>query len=255
MIVDLHCHLLPGVDDGPKTMAEALQMAQAAVTEGIQYSLVTPHHLNGVYCNHPKDILDRTRQFQSALKAAHIPLTLYASQEVHLTGKLLEALAQKDILFVDPHERYLLLELPRDGVPAYTWDMLDELHARQIQVIIVHPERNQGIQAEPDLLYRLVAAGCLSQLTAGSYVGRFGKKTQRLTEQFIAAGLGHIFASDAHNLQGRRFYLAAAFQKLKAKKAEIATDYQRNAIALINGEAMTPRNFHKITKYKRFWLF
>lgn len=255
MIVDLHAHLLPGVDDGPKTKGQALQMAQTAVTEGIRYSLVTPHHLNGTYQNHPKAVLAKTRQFQADLKANHIPLKIYASQEVHLTGRLLDALAQKDILFVDPHDRYLLLELPRDGVPAYTWDMLDELQARQIQVIIVHPERNQGIQADPDLLYRLVATGCLSQLTAGSYVGRFGKKIQRLTERFIAAGLGHLLASDAHNLQGRSFYMAQAFQRLHLKNAKVALTYQRNAIRLINGETIAPVDFHKITKRKYFWLF
>ncbi|MFD1672044.1 tyrosine-protein phosphatase [Agrilactobacillus yilanensis] len=254
-LIDLHCHLLPGVDDGPKTLAQALTLAKAAVKEGIGYSLLTPHHLNGVYDNPRQKVCLQTQLFQKALQQAQIPLTVFPGQEVHLSGALLTEIQQDKILFADNTGRYLLLELPYDAIPTYTWQMVDTLLAQQIRPVIVHPERNLGIQADPALLYQLVQAGCLSQLTAGSYVGVFGKKTQRLTRRFIEAGLGHCFASDAHQLNGRSFYMRQAFQKLQQHAPQCVTDYQQNALHIVNGDPVTIAPFKIVKKYQRFWLF
>lgn len=257
-LIDLHCHMLPGVDDGAKDLPFALEMARAAVKENISHILLTPHHMDGDYTNHKRDVLVRVANFQSSLKNAGIPLTVFPGQEVHLTGELLQAIDQDDILFMDEGGRYLLLELPHSGVPEYTQDMIFELLARGITPVIAHPERNHGFQKHPDKLYDFVEMGCLTQLTSSSYLGIFGKDVEKLTEKMIDAGLGFAFSSDAHNFKGRRFVMREAFQKLEKKKGrDLAMRFNANAKAIINGDDVTRGTAQRISSFKkkRFWLF
>jgi len=258
-LIDLHCHILPGVDDGSKDLRMSLDLARAAVDQGISHSLLTPHHMDGQYTNHKMAVISETAEFQAALNEKKIPLTVYPSQEVHLTGELMEAVAADDILFMDETNKYLLLELPHDGIPEYANDMIFDLITRGIIPVIAHPERNQGIQITPDRLYEFVKMGCLTQLTASSYVGIFGKKVQKLTEEIIKANLGFTFASDAHNFKGRRFLMKEAFDKLEAEEGmEKAELFNTNAKNIINGDAVSEMDYQKlssITKKKRFWFF
>lgn len=100
-LIDLHCHLLPGIDDGSKDMATSLQLASQAVENGVDFALLTPHHMNGVYVNHREDVIRRTDEFAQALRENNIPLTVFPGQEVRINGDLLTALDQQDILFAD----------------------------------------------------------------------------------------------------------------------------------------------------------
>ncbi|WP_269148136.1 CpsB/CapC family capsule biosynthesis tyrosine phosphatase [Pediococcus damnosus] len=122
--------------------------------------------------------------------------------------------------------------------------------------VLVHPERNQGFMQNPDQLYEFVAQGCLTQLTASSYVGVFGTHVQEFTEQIINAGMGFIFASDAHNFKGRNFKMAQAFEKLEKNKGErFAEVYKENAKSIINGDDVVFGEIHHIhdIKRKRLW--
>jgi len=257
-LIDLHCHILPGVDDGSKDLQMSLDLAKVAVDQGISHSLLTPHHMDGDYTNHKKDVIRKTNDFQNALNNAGIPLTVFPSQEVHLTGELMDAIAADDILFMDETNRYLLLELPHDGIPAYTADMIFDLTTRGITPVIAHPERNLGIQENPDKLYDFVKMGCLSQLTSSSYLGVFGEKVQTLTEKIITANLGFAFASDAHNFKGRRFLMKEAFERLeKEEGTSKANLFNVNAKNIINGDVVGEMDYKKISSMtrKRFWLF
>ena len=120
VMVDLHCHLLPGVDDGSKSMEISLRMAREAVENGVTHALLTPHHMNGRYVNHKQDVIRLTKQFADELERHNIPLTVFPGQEVRINGNLLEALDNDDILFADTGNRYLMLEFPDDDVPHYT---------------------------------------------------------------------------------------------------------------------------------------
>lgn len=254
-MVDLHCHLLPGVDDGSKDMATSLRLAKEATANGITHALLTPHHMNGRYVNHKQDVIRRTREFQEELRAHGIPLTVFPGQEVRINGQLLEALDHDDILFADADGRYLMLEFPDDDVPHYTGRMVFDLQQRGIVPVIVHPERNTKIMAKPELLYELLQRGCLSQITASSYVGTFGKKVERFSRQLIAAGQGYLFASDAHDLPGRKYEMGQAFEKMQREFGpRLAEQYADNARAIINGEDVQP-NRMKPLKKKKFWLF
>ncbi|HJE45706.1 tyrosine-protein phosphatase [Levilactobacillus namurensis] len=257
-LIDLHCHMLPGVDDGAKDLPFALDMARAAVDEGISHILLTPHHMDGDYTNHREDVLNRVANFQQSIQNAEIPLTVFPGQEVHLTGDLLKAIDANDVLYMDEGGRYLLLELPHSGVPEYTEDMIFELKTRGITPVIAHPERNHGFQKHPDKLYDFVEMGCLTQLTSSSYLGIFGKDVEKLTSKIIDSGMGYIFASDAHNFKGRRFVMKEAFDKLvKEKGKDFAEHFNANAKAIINGDDVPRGTAQRISslKKKRFWLF
>ena len=258
-LIDLHCHILPGVDDGAKDMPMALEMAQAAVDQGISHILLTPHHMDANYTNHKKDVIRKTAEFQKAINDNGIPLTVFPGQEVHLTGDLLKAIFADDILFMDSGNRYLLLEFPHTEVPEYAENMIFELTSRGITPVIAHPERNQGFQRDPDLLASFVEMGCLTQLTSSSYLGVFGENVKDLTSKIIKANLGFAFASDAHNFKGRRFLLRDAFGRLeKHEGAQTAQRFNENAKHIINGEDVAVEDFKLISelkKKKRFGFF
>ncbi|WP_137602035.1 tyrosine-protein phosphatase [Paucilactobacillus nenjiangensis] len=240
-MIDLHCHLLPGIDDGSKNMETSLRLAKEAVENGITHALLTPHHMNGVYINHKSDVIQLTEKFQKAINEAGIGLTVFPGQEVRINGDLLQALDDNDILFADDGNRYLMLEFPDDDVPTYTTDMIYQLQMRGIVPIIVHPERNTKIMKHPEIMYQLLEKGCLSQITASSYVGTFGEKVETFSKQLISTGQAYVFASDTHDLPGRKYEMKEAFEKMKSEFGEsLANEYKENAKFIINGDIVVP---------------
>lgn len=174
-----------------------------------------------------------------------------------LLGTDTGALDKDDILFADTAGEYMMLEFPDDDVPHYTNQMIFDLQQRGIIPVIVHPERNTRIMAEPDLIYQLLEKGCLSQITASSYVGTFGKKVESFSRRLIEAGQGYVLASDAHDLPGRKYEMRQAFEKMKREFGQkLADQYQQNAKSIINGENVPLNNLQVLKKErKRFWLF
>ena len=236
VLVDIHSHILPGIDDGSPDLDSSLGLAEAAVADGITHALMTPHTLNGKYLNHKEDIIKETTAFQKALKENNIPLTVFASQEVRLNGNLPQALDNDDILFCDEDGRYMLLEFPSEDVPTYAKDMTFKLLGRGITPIIVHP-------------------GCLTQITASSYVGVFGKEIEKLADQFVEAGQVATFASDAHTLPKRESRMHDAYEKLeKIQGLDVANSFKQNARNIINSDNVS-LNWKPLKKKKRFWLF
>ena len=256
VMVDLHCHLLPGVDDGSSSMKISLRLAREATENGVTHALLTPHHMNGRYVNHKDDVIRQTKDFQKQIDVNNIPLTVFPGQEVRINGGLLKALDDDDILFADTAGRYMMLEFPDDDVPYYTNQMIFDLQQRGITPIIVHPERNTKIMAKPSLIYQLLQKGCLSQITASSYVGTFGKKVENFSRQLIEAGQGYVFASDAHDLPGRKYEMRQAFEKMRREFGqELVDQYQQNAKLIINGENVPLNDLQIIKNKKHFWFF
>ena len=223
-MIDLHCHILPGVDDGAENMEESLEMAKLAVEEGITHILATPHHKAHGWYNEKKELNLLVGEVQKAIDTEEIPLTLFPGQEVRLYGELIEDINEGKIQFIDEEEQYLLIEFPSTSIPAYTERIFYELQTMKITPIIVHPERNRAIQKHPNILKRLVDKGALSQLTAGSYTGQFGKDVKKLSRKLLLANLVHYIASDAHNTEDRLFHmneLSMIFDRLDIDTREV----------------------------------
>lgn len=255
VLVDIHCHILPGVDDGSKNWQTSMKLAKDAVKDGITHAICTPHTLNGRYLNHKKDIIRLTDNFQEMLADAKIPLTVFPGMEVRLSGNLLKAIDNDDILYCDEGGTYMLLEFPSDDVPTYAPEMIYKILQRGITPIIVHPERNNRILKAPTLLQDMLEQGCLVQITASSYTGIFGKKIEQLSHKLIEAGQACTFASDAHDLPNRQYQLSEAYQKMSKEFGDDVTEeWQDNARRIVNGDPVT-MNWRPLKQRKRFLFF
>lgn len=255
-MIDLHCHILHGIDDGAKTIDDSIDMARAAVNEGITHILATPHHMLRDWDNEKSKVLNLVNNLQNELNSREIPLTIFPGQEVRIYGEIIEDIEQNKILFVDEQKQYLLIEFPATSIPHYTERLFYELQSIGVTPIVVHPERNRAIQEHPNRLKNLVNKGALTQLTASSYIGGFGKKIQKLSTQLIGANMVHFIASDAHNVTNRTFHMREAYRKLEKEFGkERKMEFLQTAKDLINGDtviAPTPGSF----KTKRmFGLF
>jgi protein-tyrosine phosphatase len=210
--VDIHCHLLPGIDDGPPDTASALAMAEMAVADGLQTVVATPHQLGSFSHIRGDEIRRQALEMQLELDAAGIPLIVLPGGDVRIDDRLVSLLATGEVLTLGDHGRHVLLELPHEiYVPLE--GLLNSLRRRRICGILSHPERNAGLMAEPRRIAALVDAGCLMQVTAGSLVGAFGSASRQVAEWMLARGLVHFLATDAHGVRARPPLMGPAFHR------------------------------------------
>ncbi|MFS0661264.1 CpsB/CapC family capsule biosynthesis tyrosine phosphatase [Niallia alba] len=213
-MIDIHSHILPGIDDGAQTIEDSIEMAKAAVNEGITTIIATPHHKNNQFNNLKSSILIEVNDLNNVLKQENIPLTVLPGQEVRIYGEVLEDYYKEEILTLN-HTKYLFIEFPSSSVPRYAERLLYELQTEGIIPIIVHPERNKELQEKPELLYQLVKNGALTQVTASSVAGYFGKNVKKFSEQLIEHNLTHFVASDAHNVHNRGFKMVESLDTIE----------------------------------------
>lgn len=256
-MIDIHCHILPNVDDGPDHVELSLAMARQAADEGITHIIATPHHRNGRFENAKADILREVEKFNERLEKENIPVTILPGQETRMNGDMLADYESGNILTLNNTDRYVFVEFPPNDVPAYAAHLLFDLKMKGLVPVIVHPERNRAIMEKPNRLYRLIKDGSLSQVTAASIVGKFGKKIQEFSLELIEHSLVHFIASDAHNVTSRAFHMRAAYREItKEFGYDVADEFQTNAIRVMNGEDIyidEPVEFRR--KKKRFRFF
>ena len=211
-MIDLHCHILPGVDDGAATLDDAVAMARVAASDGILAAVATPHGAEWAYCGSAEETKNRVQDVQAALAQANVALDLLPGLEAHLRPEMGAACTRGEIYTLNS-SRYLLVEFPLQALPVYADQALFNLQLRGIVPIIAHPERNQAIVAGPELLWRMVEKGMLTQITAGSLVGEFGAKTREVAELLVRHRMAHIIASDSHSAMWRAPRLSAAVER------------------------------------------
>ena len=253
-MIDLHCHILPGIDDGARTIQDSLAMAQMAVDQGITHILCTPHHNNGRYTNLPTEVISQVAMLQKTLDEEGIPLNLYEGQEVRISGDLLKQIQDNEILFADLSNRYILIEFPTAEIPLYAETIMFDLLSRGVTPIIVHPERNNKFVEDPNRLIPFLQMGVLTQLTAPSYVGIFGKKIEKTAKIMVEHHMIHMIASDAHNIDKRGFFMKNAYTAIERDQgAEVVTFMKQTARSVMNGEDVVLPEFEEIRK-KKFGL-
>ncbi|MDE2860971.1 MAG: tyrosine protein phosphatase [Chloroflexota bacterium] len=202
-MLDLHCHILPGVDDGPPTMEQAIEMAVAAFRDGTCTIVAAPHSRDVNERSSIACVRTLAERLNEELRARSIPLDVLLGMENHLA---LDTPEQVDAGTCLPIEgtRCILIELPFEFYPYHTRDTLRSLRNRGLTPVVVHPERNLAIQREPQLLASLVQDGVVSQITAGSLTGDMGLDAQHSAEKLLRLGLAHVIASDGHAPSGTR---------------------------------------------------
>ncbi|MGG1911814.1 CpsB/CapC family capsule biosynthesis tyrosine phosphatase [Priestia megaterium] len=251
-MIDLHCHILSSIDDGALNDEISLKMARKAVSEGIYTIVATPHHQNGRYLNEKKDIVQYVQKLNELLKKEKIPLTILPGQEIRLYGEILGDYQADKILTLNDTGKYLFIEFPSSQVPHYAERLLFDIQSQGLIPIIVHPERNSRLLEEPNLLYKFITNGALAQVTAGSVTGRFGKKIKKFSHQLIQSNLVHFVSSDAHNLEGRSFYMREALEAIESEYGQDTVyTFLENAQYVIQGQ-MCYKEPPEIIKKKKF---
>jgi protein-tyrosine phosphatase len=231
--VDIHCHLLPGIDDGATDYEESLAMARLAVDDGTTTIIATPHQLGNFGHNRGDDIRRRVKELQQRLCEASVPLNVLPGADVRIEPDMAARLKSGDVLTLGDRRRHVLLELPHElYLPLEP--VLEELWRYKLVGILSHPERNEGILRKPSVLSPLVDAGCLLQITAGSLCGTFGPACREMCERLLAEGLVHFVASDAHGPRSRRPLLRRAFERI----AELADEMTAVALCSQNPAAV-----------------
>ena len=223
-MIDIHSHILPGIDDGSRSLSMSLEMAKQAVENGITHMICTPHIHSGYFDNSLKTIKPVFHELQHALVKDKIPLSLSYGAEVRVSEQIPEWVANNAIPFLGTlnSKKVLLLEMPHSHVPVGVEMLIKWLLSKNILPVIAHPERNRELLAEPLKFERLRNTHALFQITAGSLTGRFGEKVQGFVRSLVETKKVHIVASDTHNLTKRPNDMREAFQFVSNTDAEFA---------------------------------
>jgi len=233
-MVDLHCHVLPGVDDGPRTMDDAVALAQAAAAAGTRTLIATPHVSWDWPQNTSLTIADGVLMLRRALRDAGVDLTVRRGAEVALTraGDLSNEELKRLGMGGGP---WLLVECPLTPSAVGFETGLSSLAARGHHIVLAHAERIAGFQRDLPLLERLVERGMLCQLTAGSIAGSFGRDVQRFSRTLLQDGLAHVVASDAHSAGRRSPRVLAVLHEAGLPEEQIRWLTQEMPEALLEG--------------------
>jgi protein-tyrosine phosphatase len=215
-MVDVHCHILPGLDDGPDSMDESLAMAETAIADGITHVVATPHSSTEYSFDYRRVQYLRDR-LQGEIGER---LTLATGCDFHLNPENLDALRRNAAPFCVNQRNYLLVEFNEISIPPALDETLHDLQLKGIRPVITHPERNAILRRQRERLANWVRLGCCVQVTAGSLTGGFGPRAQEDSLCWIGKGLVHIVASDAHNTRRRPLRLQSAYELVRNQFGE-----------------------------------
>lgn len=223
-MVDIHCHILPNMDDGAKNLEEALRLAKQAVEQGISTVIATPHHNDGKYFCLCEEVLMSCEQLNDYFNKNNVALRILPGQEVHFFQDIIEEYDHKKLLTL-AQSRYILIELPSNYLPDNYEFIFHELLVMGIIPIIAHPERNAVLLENLEIVNELIEMGVLFQLTSASLMGKFGSKIQKQSLKWCKEGYVHFIASDAHNLSTRPFDLKKGYEVIKNKLGQEYVEY------------------------------
>lgn len=209
-MIDLHTHILPGVDDGVRTEDEAVAFARIAVADGTRTLVATPHCREGFYVNERDAVLSGVARLRARLQAESLPLDLLPGAEVHLTTELPARVKDGRAPTLGDNGRTLLLELSMSQYPVDVENVVFQLRLAGIQVLFAHPERIRWFEDDVRRYEQMIHLGAWGQITTGSLLGDFGESTQEFSEELMRKRLVHVIASDSHNTRGRRPEMSAA---------------------------------------------
>ncbi|KLJ00722.1 capsular biosynthesis protein [Luteimonas sp. FCS-9] len=237
---DLHCHLLPGIDDGAVDLDMALEMARMAVADGIEVTACTPHIYPGLYENTGPQIRAAIAALQAQLDAAGIALRLVEGADVHLTPTLVDGIRSGRIPTL-AGSRYLLFEPPHHVAPPRLEEVLFELMTAGYVPVITHPERLSWVEQHYDLFVRVAGRGPLIQITAGALTGRYGRRVKYWADRFVGEGHAHVIATDAHHPRRRPPLLAEAREAAAALVGAVEADHlvRTRPQAIVRGDPPT----------------
>ena len=254
-MIDIHSHILPGVDDGSQNDEQSVLMLKKAIDDGIHTIVATPHY-HPKFLNKKSIVLTKVEKLKRLARENQLMINILPGQEIRIYGELLEDYEAGKLLTIAANSTYILLEFPFRHVPHYTEKLLYDIEIHGLIPVIAHPERNREFLANPDKLFNFVAKGALTQLTTSSLLGYFGKEVQKLSHQLIEANLVHTIATDAHNITDRSFNMSQAYDEIiKKYGVSYASYFTENARLIIEGKPIYGEQPQPVEKKKFFGIF
>lgn len=251
-VIDLHSHLLPGIDDGPATVGDSVEMARAAWESGTRAMVCTPH-MHPRYPTEPQTVRLGVAKLRTALLEAEIPLEIHTGGEISL--EWIDRMDDDDLNMASygGGGKWLLLEMPFQGWPLRLPEILRDLEIRGFGAILAHPERADLVQRGPDRLRDLIGRGALVQVTAGSFLGDHGPAAKRTAAALLGGGAVHFIASDAHSAGPWRppdlqEGLQAAARAIGVEPEALAWMVDEGPAAVLAGDQVRPP---KVTSARR----
>jgi protein-tyrosine phosphatase len=257
-MIDIHHHLLWGLDDGSTSVENSIAMAKMAVADGITHVVCTPH-ANGQYVYEPQVVAQKIDELQWMLDEKKIPLKLGRGCDFHMSYDNIQEAKLKPARFSVNGLGYLLVELPDYGLSQGLTETFYQLRLAGLTPILTHPERNSTLQADHRRLVEWLRAGLLIQVTAGSVVGRMGKQAHKMAHQLLSDKWVHFLATDAHNVTSRPPKMQDAFDIVAQK---YGPEYAHalcvgNPLAVFMGKPMMPQaeplNLYDDMEEKSWW--
>ena len=197
-MIDIHAHILPGVDDGPDTMGEAVKIAQKAASDGVRCIVATPHMLEAPSVRRIETITHQAAILEREILSRNLDLVIKVSAEFFISPDFPVYMKSCGQLAISGEKKYVLVELPMYQVPEYTDTVIFQLGLDNYTPIIAHPERNMEIQQDPQILDRFIQRGALAQLNAGSLTGQYGRRAKKAAQKLLRQNLIHMMGSDIH---------------------------------------------------------
>ncbi|NSB16563.1 tyrosine-protein phosphatase [Clostridium beijerinckii] len=231
MIVDIHSHIIPGIDDGSKDMEMTLEMLRNAEKDGVKEIVATPHYLLEYGEATIDEVKNYVKEINNILGKENIDIKIYSGQEVYYTEKIIEYYMQGNIGTLND-SRYMLVEFPMRKFDESIFDTLYELQVRNIVPVIAHPERYIPIIEDPKNINKFINEGYLFQVNAGSIDGRFGEKIQKTANILLDNGIYNFIGSDAHNINRRNTGLSTALDLIN--KSTIKNIFKESSEKILN---------------------
>jgi protein-tyrosine phosphatase len=213
-MIDLHTHILPGIDDGVATEDDAVAFARVAAADGVRTIVATPHYRDGFYVNTREDVLNGVAALRRRLADEGIALELLPGGEIHICPDLVQRVRDGHAPTLGDNGRTVLFELSMSQYPFDLENVVYQMRLAGLQVLLAHPERIRYFQDDVRRYAALVAQGAFGQITTGSVLGLFGEDVETFSEELVRKRLVHVVASDAHNVRGRPPVLTRALTRL-----------------------------------------
>jgi protein-tyrosine phosphatase len=251
--VDIHCHCLSDIDDGPASMSESIELCKALASDGIGTVIATPHQLGRFdNSNSPEQIRQAVVQLNEELNANNIDLEILPGADVRIDERICQLINEDKVMTAADGKRYLMLELVSE-VLINIEPLLAETEQMGLSVIMSHPERYRIVNSKPEIIENWLERGVSLQITAGSLLGEFGTTAQQAARLFLEKGWISFIATDAHDIYLRRPYMRAAYE-LIAEKAGVQTAKElciENPLRVIRGEDLAEITENRIEATKQ----
>ena len=242
-MIDMHCHILPGIDDGASDLEEALEMARIAESEGIKKIVNTSHFHPEFKYTMGEELVEAINSFNVALKANKIDLEVLIGNEIYYTDEIIEELHNLNFHTLN-NSKYLLIEFSPMNVPKNLADVVYEVKLKWYIPVLAHVERYNNIIENPNIIYDCIKEGAIIQVNASSILGKHGKEIKKVSDILLDNNMIHIVASDAHGSERRRPQLREAYEFVKNKYSEETADnlFKNNQSLIIeNKDIIIPR--------------